>query len=1152
MGLMKKLTSAIVASSLVLSLVGTASAGITDNPEAGAERMHELGLIQGREDGDLALGDPITRAELVTIIVRAFGKDDLAQLVQDANVFPDTADHWANGYVAIAKQLIEANGYGLGYEDGTFKPDNTVTAAEAVAFLAKFLGVQPDTTLSWPMDYIQGAVDAGLITAQDASDLNPILNTPATRALVFYLADQAFYNFPYEDGTVYTTYVDNEAPALSVDAVAELTTDATVTVTGSTDGETVFVNGEAVAVDADGNFSAEIALELGENTIAVSAFDLAGNAAVEELTVTRTTGAAAHIQVSDITVAAGESVELAAVVHDANGNEIADAEIAVEATAGTYADGVYTAPETVGEYTLTLTSGEATATVTVTVVAGELAKITADKTSVAVGDKVVLTATDAYGNEVEGVTFSTDSTDAVVGATNGVFVGAAAGKYTVTATKGDATATIEIGVFGDASKLAVSTPAEVVANGETFYAFTVSTVDENGNVVTTESNAYVRLSVTGGTVYLEDQSTAQNFAQVKDGSYTFYVKIPTAVAGQALNVTAEHVNSSNQLITTNALTTFTGTVDAVRQVASGFKLEANSDYVTVNDSGSVTVVAKVVDQEGVPIKGGVYEVNVTVSGPATLADTDGVLTTVNGEANIVVNNQKGVTGTITVTASVEGFGSATETINAVIAGAADRIALSTYDSNDNAATSIAATERMKVVAKVQDANGIDVDYDQTLKITFSEGAQVKAYASANSNTAITTIPATNGVATFYLEADSNYTGTFTLTVDNATGSADLSETSTQITVVPGPYTKVALDRVGTIKVPVSNTAVTLSAKLYDAKGNQVAAKGVELTFTSTPGAVLNGEDESVTVTTDANGVATITGEFQPFSGTQPAQYTITVSGKQSDGTTDLQALNSGDDDVIVDVDYSVVASMSADVLSYVYGTSLGELYLDSSDENSAYVLLKITATDTYGAPININESDLTLTGDEGIFWNATTDKLVDADTAPVTWFVYGETITGLDASNPLNNTAVAKGEHYALVRVAKAGLVSLGAKVSTGTADVVATDSLVVNAGGVSKATLAEATDGAITVQGGTVAGPFTVQLTDFYGNPVSSNTKVELGVSMNNGGSVRTTADGIAVTSVDTYGTATIYLTTPAAGGYTLTFTSGNTPIGTVTVTAE
>ncbi len=157
---------------LLLAAVPVAQATTPDKIQAAGERIRDHGLAKGVDaSGDLALGANITRAQLVTIIVRAFGFDKEAQALNGQPAFPDTANHpWASGYIALAKRLIEERSNGaevVGRPDGTFNPDGNVTAAESVAFLMKFLGVKSDPTLGWPANYIQGALKAGLITAED-------------------------------------------------------------------------------------------------------------------------------------------------------------------------------------------------------------------------------------------------------------------------------------------------------------------------------------------------------------------------------------------------------------------------------------------------------------------------------------------------------------------------------------------------------------------------------------------------------------------------------------------------------------------------------------------------------------------------------------------------------------------------------------------------------------------------------------------------------------------------------------------------------------------------------------------------------------------------------------------------------------------------
>ncbi|MDU1453423.1 MAG: ZmpA/ZmpB/ZmpC family metallo-endopeptidase [Paeniclostridium sordellii] len=86
------------------------------------------GLLNGYEDGTFRPENPITRAEVATILVRSNG--DIKQKFK--KIFPDIDDsHWANKYIEKAAEL----GYMLGYEDGSFKPDQVITRGETVVTL---------------------------------------------------------------------------------------------------------------------------------------------------------------------------------------------------------------------------------------------------------------------------------------------------------------------------------------------------------------------------------------------------------------------------------------------------------------------------------------------------------------------------------------------------------------------------------------------------------------------------------------------------------------------------------------------------------------------------------------------------------------------------------------------------------------------------------------------------------------------------------------------------------------------------------------------------------------------------------------------------------------------------------------------------------
>lgn len=90
------------------------------------------GVITGYEDGSFRPDNNITRREFTAMITR------LGEVLEANGAgFPDVEDtDWAvnNIYTAAASGLVN------GYEDGTFRPDNNITRAEAVKIVNAYLG----------------------------------------------------------------------------------------------------------------------------------------------------------------------------------------------------------------------------------------------------------------------------------------------------------------------------------------------------------------------------------------------------------------------------------------------------------------------------------------------------------------------------------------------------------------------------------------------------------------------------------------------------------------------------------------------------------------------------------------------------------------------------------------------------------------------------------------------------------------------------------------------------------------------------------------------------------------------------------------------------------------------------------------------------
>lgn len=145
--------------------------------ETEAEALQQAGLLQGNENG-LDLLKPLTRAEAVTLLIRAMGLED--QTVNyPVSQFADIAsDNWASPYAALAK----AEGITNGVSETEFAPDDRVTADQFATFALRAAGESD-------FDYTQGTqilIDRGIITAEQAETMD--LFTRGDMAKIIYEA----------------------------------------------------------------------------------------------------------------------------------------------------------------------------------------------------------------------------------------------------------------------------------------------------------------------------------------------------------------------------------------------------------------------------------------------------------------------------------------------------------------------------------------------------------------------------------------------------------------------------------------------------------------------------------------------------------------------------------------------------------------------------------------------------------------------------------------------------------------------------------------------------------------------------------------------------------------------------------------------------
>jgi hypothetical protein len=100
------------------------------------ETARQRGIIGGYPDGTFRPNQPVTRAEIAKMVVMASG---LAVAPSYERVFSDVVEsHWAALYILT----IYKSGIVSGYPDGTFRPSNRATRAEAAKIIFEMLWLE--------------------------------------------------------------------------------------------------------------------------------------------------------------------------------------------------------------------------------------------------------------------------------------------------------------------------------------------------------------------------------------------------------------------------------------------------------------------------------------------------------------------------------------------------------------------------------------------------------------------------------------------------------------------------------------------------------------------------------------------------------------------------------------------------------------------------------------------------------------------------------------------------------------------------------------------------------------------------------------------------------------------------------------------------
>ena len=158
--------------------------------------------IVGYEDGEVKPGNNITRAEVATIFFRLLTDDARAMFWSQTNDYTDVAaDAWYNNAVSTLSNMGIINGY----SDGSFKPNAPITRAEFTAIATRFFdytaayrGAFSDVSYSaWYAASVQAAVDMGLVDGYPDGSFRP--DNYITRAEAVTIVNRVLGRLPHED-----------------------------------------------------------------------------------------------------------------------------------------------------------------------------------------------------------------------------------------------------------------------------------------------------------------------------------------------------------------------------------------------------------------------------------------------------------------------------------------------------------------------------------------------------------------------------------------------------------------------------------------------------------------------------------------------------------------------------------------------------------------------------------------------------------------------------------------------------------------------------------------------------------------------------------------------------------------------------------------
>ena len=223
MAISKKLTAIVLTMIMALSMVTGSFAmipsdAVNSKHEEAIETLGALDIMIGdAETGLFRPDENIKRSEFAKVAVETMGLGELAKSSMGKTKYPDVVEgHWASGYINIATQ----QGVVIGDDQHNFRPDDSITYAEAMTILVRIIGHEPAALSAggFPNGYVSVGTQNGIAKNAVANDNEPVKRGVVAQmtfnSLTVKMMEQTGFgsNERYEivDKTVLTDVLDTE------------------------------------------------------------------------------------------------------------------------------------------------------------------------------------------------------------------------------------------------------------------------------------------------------------------------------------------------------------------------------------------------------------------------------------------------------------------------------------------------------------------------------------------------------------------------------------------------------------------------------------------------------------------------------------------------------------------------------------------------------------------------------------------------------------------------------------------------------------------------------------------------------------------------------------------------------------------------------